>query len=41
MSQKILNRFVELLKEANEISNNSFVDTTIRFPNFEDFPPNY
>ncbi|QVR69611.1 HEPN domain-containing protein [Acinetobacter sp. BHS4] len=41
MSQKILNRFVELLKEANEISNNSFIDTNIRFPNFEDFPPNY
>lgn len=41
MSQKILNRFDELLKEANEISNNSFVDTTIRFPNFEDFPPTY
>ncbi|WP_151745044.1 HEPN domain-containing protein [Acinetobacter calcoaceticus] len=41
MSQKILNRFVELLKEANEISNNSFVDTTIRFPNFEDFSPTY
>ncbi|WP_336940119.1 HEPN domain-containing protein [Acinetobacter pittii] len=41
MSQKILNRFVELLKEANEISNNSFIDTTIRFPNFEDFPPTY
>lgn len=41
MSQKILNRFEELIKEANEISNNSFVDTNIRFPNFEDFPPNY
>lgn len=41
MSQKILNRFEELIKEANEISNNSFVNTNIRFPNFEDFPPNY
>ncbi|MDC4989275.1 HEPN domain-containing protein [Acinetobacter baumannii] len=41
MSHKILNRFEELIKEANEISNNSFVDTNIRFPNFEDFPPNY
>ncbi|MDC4389630.1 HEPN domain-containing protein [Acinetobacter baumannii] len=41
MSYKILNRFEELIKEANEISNNSFVDTNIRFPNFEDFPLNY
>ncbi len=41
MSQKILNRFEELIKEANEISCNSFVDTTIRLSNFEDFPVAY